>query len=139
MKVSAKAFVEQLRQKGISDHAIVIGLYGELGAGKTTFVKAVANAFGVMEMVNSPTFVIEKIYKLDQELFEYLIHIDAYRIESPSELEVLGWHDIVSNPKNIIFIEWADKVETLLPADAKRIKFEIVDEHKRKIYLYGKS
>ena len=139
MEMAAETLVQQLRQKGASHHAAVVGLYGELGAGKTAFVKAVAKAFGIRDVVASPTFVIEKIYKLDQELFKHLIHIDAYRLESPAELETLGWHDIVSDPKNIIFIEWADKVETLLPSDVRRIKFEFVDEHKRKIHLYEKS
>ena len=136
----AKTFIEKVLQSTNDRRgAMVIGLSGELGAGKTTFVKAVAEAFGLSHTVTSPTFVIEKIYKLDKELFKHLIHIDAYRLESPAELETLGWHDIVSDPKNIIFIEWADKVETLLPSDVRRIKFEFVDEHKRKIHLYEKS
>jgi len=112
--------------------ATVVGLYGDLGAGKTTFTKALAEVLGVEGVVTSPTFVLEKIYtlsnkKLNQK-FSHLIHIDAYRLESSDELKQLGWDTIVSDPKNLIVIEWADKVEGLLPEHTRKIFFEVVDE-----------
>src|SRR5579863_2270406 len=72
--------------------ATLVTLSGELGAGKTAFVKAAAKALGVEEVVNSPTFVLEKIYALPAGgAFRRLIHMDAYRLESGAELAPLGF------------------------------------------------
>ncbi len=114
------------------DGATVIGLYGDLGAGKTAFTKKLAEVLGVKETVTSPTFVIEKIYTLDNKEtnknFSNLIHIDAYRLEGSRELKQLGWDTIVSNSRNIIIVEWADKVEDILSSNTKRIYFKITEE-----------
>ncbi len=97
--------------------ATVLALHGDLGAGKTTFVQTLAGELGIEESVMSPTFVIEKVYALPKKnkLFKKLIHIDAYRIEDSKELTQLGWDDIVSDPKNIIAVEWAERVTDILP------------------------
>src|SRR3989338_5551126 len=92
-------------------HAIVVALIGELGAGKTTFVQKFANAYGTHETLTSPTFVILKKYG-------NLVHIDAYRLKNAKELEDLGVRELIADPKNIIFIEWADSVKELLPSDS---------------------
>lgn len=113
--------------------ATIVGLSGDLGAGKTAFTQVVARILGIKEIVTSPTFIIEKIYKLDEGLFEHLIHIDAYRLESGDELLHLGWKEISSNSKNLIFIEWPEKVANILPDDAKYIEFKFVDETTREI------
>jgi len=115
--------------------ATVIGLYGDLGSGKTAFTQAVAKCLGVKEAVTSPTFVIEKIYKLDHQNFEHLIHIDAYRLRSGDELLHLGWEEIAKNPKNIIFIEWPEKVAEILPKDIEKIHFTFIGENSREIRL----
>jgi len=115
----AREFVARLSPK--KDAAMVVALSGELGAGKTTFVQAVARVLGVEETVTSPTFVIEKVYELDNQKWNHLIHIDAYRLESPHELEVLGWREIVAEPSNLILIEWPEMVAGLIPEDAVRI------------------
>ncbi|HUO50410.1 MAG TPA: tRNA (adenosine(37)-N6)-threonylcarbamoyltransferase complex ATPase subunit type 1 TsaE [Candidatus Paceibacterota bacterium] len=108
--------------------ATIIALSGELGAGKTTFTQGIAKALGVDESVTSPTFVIEKIYALHDQKFARLIHVDAYRLESAHELEVLGWHEIASDAANLILIEWPEKVATLIPEGAIRIRFDIAGE-----------
>jgi tRNA threonylcarbamoyladenosine biosynthesis protein TsaE len=113
--------------------ATIVALHGDLGAGKTTFTQSVAKALGVTETVTSPTFVIEKIYKLDHKNFSHLIHIDAYRLESGKELETLGWNEIAEDPKNVIFIEWPEKVADILPENIKHIYFTHVDEGTREI------
>ena len=115
--------------------ATVVGLYGDLGSGKTAFMQATAKCLGVRETVTSPTFVIEKIYKLDHQNFDHLIHIDSYRLKSGDELLHLGWEEIAKNPKNIIFIEWPEKVAEILPKDIKKIHFTFVDENTREIRL----
>lgn len=130
----AREFVEKEFVKN-EDGAFVVGLYGDLGSGKTAFTQAVAKCLGVKEAVTSPTFVIEKIYKLDNKNFEHLIHIDAYRLESGNELLHLGWEEIAKNPKNIIFIEWPEKVAEILPKDVKKIYFTFVNGNTRDIRL----
>jgi len=121
------------------DGATVVGLYGDLGSGKTAFTQAAAKCLGVKEAVTSPTFVIEKIYKLDHKNFEHLIHIDAYRLGSGDELLHLGWEEIAKNPKNIIFIEWPERVSEILPEDIKKIYFTFVDASSRKIEIVGEK
>ncbi|MFQ5662132.1 MAG: tRNA (adenosine(37)-N6)-threonylcarbamoyltransferase complex ATPase subunit type 1 TsaE, partial [Candidatus Paceibacteria bacterium] len=91
----AKEFIENLLPN--KNTALIVALYGDLGSSKTTFVKSVAKAFGLEKTVTSPTFVIEKIYRLENQNFENLIHIDAYRLESASELKSLGWEEISKN------------------------------------------
>lgn len=116
--------------------AVVVGLSGHLGSGKTTFVQAVAEALGVKEFITSPTFVIMKMYPVNNAKFprcKKLIHIDAYRLESGKELEVLDFEKLVSDPGNMILIEWPENVRTGLPENASRIEFEAVGANERKI------
>lgn len=103
--------------------ATLVTLSGELGAGKTAFVKAVARALGVEEVVTSPTFVLEKIYKLGHPMskFKNLVHIDAYRLSSGSELAVLGFNELMRDAGNLILLEWPEKVADALPAHSARI------------------
>lgn len=114
--------------------ARVVALYGELGSGKTTFVKYAAEALGVEEVVVSPTFILERVYKLpDSKAFQRLVHIDCYRLEGAHDLASLGWKELVDDPRNIIFIEWAERVGEALPDDAVKIYFEVVGDNERKI------
>ncbi len=113
--------------------ATVVALHGELGAGKTTFTQEVGRILGVSENMHSPTFVIMKIYEIDWKGFKNLIHVDAYRIEKESELLHLGWQEMLSEPENLIFIEWPENVPGLIPEHAKRIHFKHVDENTREI------
>lgn len=112
---------------------MVVGLSGDLGSGKTAFTQAVAKQLGIQDIVTSPTFIIEKIYKLNNQQFDHLIHIDAYRLESGAELLHLGWNEIAANPKNIIFVEWPEKVVDILPKGITMIEFKFIDETTREI------
>ncbi len=108
----------------LRERAAVIGLSGDLGAGKTTFAQTLAFELGVREPVTSPTFVIMKQYRLPAGGgFDTLVHIDAYRVESPEELRVLGFDDLLADGRNLICVEWAEKVEELLPTDSVRLRF----------------
>ena len=130
----AREFVEKEFVKN-DGGALIVGLYGDLGSGKTAFTQVVAKCLGVKETVTSPTFVIEKIYKLDHRDFEHLIHIDAYRLKNGDELLHLGWEEIAKNPKNIIFIEWPERVAEILPNNMKKIYFTFVNEDTREIEI----
>ncbi len=118
-------------------NATVVGLFGELGAGKTSFTQGIAKAFRIKDYITSPTFVLEKIYKLGKGFdFERLIHIDAYRLNGGEEMGALGWQEILENSKNIVFIEWPERVESVLPKDMIKIYFEHgKDENERKIKI----
>lgn len=119
--------------------AVVFGLSGDLGSGKTTFTQCVAKCLGIEDVVTSPTFVIEKVYKIYNEkyknTFEHLIHIDAYRLENGEEIERLGWKDVLSNKKNLILVEWPENIDSAMPKNYKQIKFEHLNEGSRKITL----
>ena len=127
----AKEFLALLKPKTAG--ATLVALYGDLGSGKTTFTQTIAKILGVTETVTSPTFVIEKIYKLSHQHFSHMIHIDAYRLESGKEMLSLGWQEIISNPKNIIFLEWPEKIADILPSDIKKLSFTFIDETTREI------
>ncbi len=101
--------------------ATLVTLKGELGAGKTAFVKAVAKALGVEEIVTSPTFVLEKIYLLERQSFKHLIHIDVYRLEKGDDLAPLGFDELMQDRENLILLEWPEKVADVLPEAAVKI------------------
>jgi tRNA threonylcarbamoyladenosine biosynthesis protein TsaE len=119
------------------ERATLVTLSGELGAGKTAFTKALAQSFGIEEIVNSPTFVLEKIYTLPEgQNFKRLIHIDAYRLESGAELAPLGLKELMKDPDNLIFLEWPEKVVGALPQASQTISFAVHSDGSRTI-LYG--
>lgn len=116
--------------------AVVLALQGDLGAGKTAFVKALAKQLGVVEHVTSPTFVIMKSYEgrgARGESFKTLVHIDAYRLESAHELEVLGWNELIADPDALIAIEWPEKVPGAMPAGAVWLEFKHVSASGRRV------
>lgn len=116
----------------------IVALYGELGSGKTTFVQGLAKGLGIEKRITSPTFTIIHSYKLkstSQNLKpNKFFHIDLYRTENISELRELGINELIDG-KNIIVIEWAEKMKELLPEKRIDIFFEYLDENKRKITI----
>jgi len=111
-----KKFAERILKK-IKGGA-VLGLVGELGSGKTVFVQGLAKAFGVKKTVNSPTFVIMKIYDIRESrianrdsriIIRQLIHVDAYRINNYQELLDIGLGEYLNKKENLVVIEWAEK------------------------------
>jgi len=109
--------------------AAVLGLSGDLGAGKTTFVQTLAKKLGVQETVTSPTFVIMKSYSVKGR-FKKLVHIDAYRVENIDEMRVLGFAELLEQKDTIICIEWAEKIKELLPKETVQLKFQLVGENR---------
>ena len=109
--------------------ARVLALSGELGAGKTTFTQGFAAALGVKEKIQSPTFVLMKIYQLKERTrnkrhgFKHLIHIDCYRIQSPKDLIHLGLKNLLRDRDAVILIEWADRIKKILSRGTVRITF----------------
>jgi tRNA threonylcarbamoyladenosine biosynthesis protein TsaE len=95
----------------------VIALSGDLGAGKTTLVQAVADAVGVHETVTSPTFGIMNLYPIEYQCYTKLVHIDAYRIEDESEIAPLRLEEIILDTQNLLCIEWPERIQTILPVN----------------------
>jgi len=113
----------------------VVALYGDLGAGKTQFVKGVCRAFGVRTAVSSPTFVLLNRYDgVGHDGGEILLyHLDCYRVTSLNEIYDIGYEEII-NGNEICLIEWAEKVEGLLPERRYDVRFEYgPEEHQRLI------
>ena len=108
--------------------SLVIGLVGDLGGGKTTFLQGFAKGLGIKEKILSPTFIIIRKIK-------NFYHIDCYRIKKAKELLDLGFRRIISSPGNIVAIEWADRVKSLLPKNYILVKFEFVGSDIRKITI----
>lgn len=125
-KSLGESFSKRILKKKLEKKAFVIGLEGELGGGKTTFLQGFAKGLGIKEKILSPTFVIIK-------RFNKFYHIDCYRLQKPKELLDLGFKEIISNPRNIVAIEWADKIKKIIPENTLWLKFEFIDEKKRKI------
>ena len=100
-----------------SDSARVVALSGPLGAGKTTMSQEIARQLGVTDVVTSPTFVIEKRYQTTEDDFRTLLHIDAYRVESTQELEVLHFSESCTDAHTLVLIEWAERVVDILPTE----------------------
>lgn len=111
----------------------MVALHGDLGAGKSTFVRAVARELGITEKVVSPTFNIMKIYKCERGPLSHLVHIDAYRLKGEKDLKVLDWQELISDRANIIFIEWPENVESALPKHTEHLYFKYISEDTRSI------
>ena len=103
--------------------ASVIALHGELGAGKTTFVQALAKELGVAGAVQSPTYVLMKKYAVSHPRFKTLIHIDAYRLTNAQEFAALRPEQFLSDPTALVAIEWPERVEGALPTPDLTVKF----------------
>jgi len=112
---------------------MVIGLIGDLGAGKTVFSQGFASGLNVKRTVNSPTFVLMKVYPIKHKIIKNLVHIDAYRIKDGQDIINIGGEEYFNREDTVTLIEWADKVKEILPKKAKIIKIEILDNNKRKI------
>lgn len=135
LRAEAGLFVGSLAPR--EDRATLVTLSGELGAGKTAFSKAVAEALGVEEHVTSPTFVLMKLYPLSSAaLFSQLVHIDAYRMKSGKELEALDFDTLMEDKGNLILLEWPEQVADALPAPDKAITLTVAPDNTR-ILSYG--
>ncbi len=100
----------------------IIALRGNLGSGKTTFTKGLAQGLKVRQTITSPTFVIFKIYKTEHRQIKQLVHADCYRLSS-SQLKFTGLADWFSDPKTLVVIEWSEKIKQL-PRGSMIIEFK---------------
>lgn len=116
----------------MGDHT-VFAFYGEMGAGKTTFIKSVCEALGVEDVINSPTFAIVNEYR-SSTTGELMYHFDFYRINKLSEAEDIGTEDYFYSGA-LCFIEWPEKIDELLPYDVVKVSITVNDDDSRTIQL----
>ena len=135
-----KNFAKGFLESDLRKTAVVLGLSGNLGSGKTTFIQGFAKGLGIKEKILSPTFVIMKKFKIPQrtthhslQTTRYFYHIDCYRIKNAKDILELGFKEIIINPENIVAIEWPEHVKKILPKKAIKINFKFIDENKREI------
>ena len=124
-------FAKEISKLSINKTAIILALQGNLGGGKTTFLQGFAKGLKIKNKILSPTFVIMKKFKIKNNSNFY--HFDCYRFSKPEDILELGFKEIVSNPNNIVAIEWSEKVKNVLPKKVIKINFKFIDKNKREI------
>ncbi len=110
----------------------VVALYGDLGAGKTAFVRGMARGLDIRESVTSPTFTIVNEYPGDPALF----HFDMYRLKNAEELYGIGWEDYLDR-NGICVTEWSERIEEALPENAVRVTIQRLSDTERSIRIEG--
>lgn len=123
----AGLLAREISKQKLFKHALVVTLKGNLGAGKTTFVQGFLRGLGIRKKITSPTFVLIKTYNLrptTNNKYKRVYHLDAYRIKSAKEISELGFKEIISNPKNIVLIEWPERISKILPKQKIQINFK---------------
>jgi tRNA threonylcarbamoyladenosine biosynthesis protein TsaE len=124
---TAKEFIS-----GMGDNT-VFAFYGSMGAGKTTFIKAICEELGVEDVINSPTFAIVNEYR-SSETGELIYHFDFYRINKLSEAQDIGTEDYFYSGA-LCFIEWPEKIEELLPGDTVRVTISENEDKTRRVSI----
>ena len=113
----------------------IVAFSGELGAGKTTFIQGIAKGLGIKGRIISPTFIILRKYDTLEKYDFY--HVDLYRLEGnlKNETENLGLTEIFEKKKDIVVIEWAEKIKDLLPGNTIWVDIQSTDENQRVITI----
>lgn len=130
-KKIGKNLAKKILASKIAEKAVIIALEGNLGSGKTTFLQGLAKGLRIKDKILSPTFIIFKKFPIpnssvsknrrpsifrDRDFY----HIDCYRIKNQSEILELGFKKIISEPKNIVAIEWPEKIKKIIPKNVKK-------------------
>lgn len=111
----------------------VIALTGNLGSGKTTFIKGLAMGFGLEDAgaITSPTFALMHIYPSNPQVY----HFDLYRLDTVKDVQDIGFEEFINEPNTVTCVEWAEKAGELMPKDTVRISFEVTGDTERRISL----
>jgi tRNA threonylcarbamoyladenosine biosynthesis protein TsaE len=133
-KLGEKIGKKILKEK-LDKTAKILALEGDLGGGKTTFLKGFAKGLGIREKILSPTFILFRKFQIPNSKFQNFYHIDCYRIEKEREILNLDFRKIIKDPKNIVAVEWANKIKKILPRKVLKIKFKILEKKEREILI----
>lgn len=132
----ARALGKKIRAQKVSRGVQCILLSGELGSGKTTFAQGFARGLGIRARVHSPTFILMKRYPIAKSYFQYLIHIDCYRVRHQKEMAILGLKKMLDDPRTIFLIEWPERIKKLLPRKNISIIFTHTTLYERTIGIH---
>ena len=124
---AAKQFVQEM-----GDYT-VFAFNGEMGAGKTTFIKAISNELGVEDITNSPSFAIINEYR-SETTAELIYHFDCYRLDNEEEAEEIGVEDYFYSGA-LCFIEWPERISNLLPDDTVEVDVNELEDGTRTVTL----
>ena len=135
LKITSLDNIEEVAKEFINlmGDDTIFAFYGKMGAGKTTFIKALCKSLGVEDEVNSPTFAIVNEYR-SESTAELIYHFDFYRIKKVEEVYDLGYEDYFYSGA-LCFIEWPELIEELLPEDTKKISIEENNDGERIITI----
>ena len=136
-KIAGK-FLEGIKQDQGKEKINVVGLKGDLGLGKTVFVKCIGKGLRIKEIIQSPTFVIQRSYDTGNPVFKKFYHLDLYRIEDAAELKIFRLDEIFEDKSNLVLIEWSERAQKgsspfIFPSDMINIDFEFMNVTTRKI------
>lgn len=137
---SLAGFVCENRKK-TNMKAFVIALNGELGAGKTQFIKGLAQGLGIKQPISSPTFVICKSYKIPGAKknlcpgFDNFYHLDCYRLRSAAEAGTINLKEIIASARNLVVIEWPQAISGMLPVNTLWLDFETISKNSRQVVI----
>ena len=124
IREAAREFIENIGE------ARVFAFYGKMGAGKTTFIKAICEELGVDDVITSPTFAIVNEYTAAEG--DSIFHFDFYRIKRLEEVYDMGYEDYFYSGA-LCFIEWPELIEDILPDDAVRVSIAEQEDNTRKV------
>ena len=133
---------KEIIKNGLKKKAIILALNGNLGGGKTTFLQGFAKGLGIKEKILSPTFVVMKRFRIKNSEFRIqntkftdFYHFDCYRLNNKKDVESINFKKIISDPKNIVAIEWPEKIKKALPKKSVLITFKFINKNKREIKI----
>jgi len=113
----------------------IVLLFGDLGAGKTTFVQGFAEGLGIRDRILSPTFVLQRLHDVAGDDIKTLNHIDLYRIENLTEIENFGLIELFEDKSSVTLIEWAERLKDFKPKKGWKIIFNHISENERELVL----
>lgn len=123
-------------------NAIIVCLYGDLGAGKTTFTKGFAKGLGIKSRIISPTFILVRSHKIPKSMtyppsaLSNFYHIDLYRLKDKKDVEGLGMRELLEEKDSIVLIEWPEAAEDFLPKERLNVILEHSGEEERRINFF---
>jgi tRNA threonylcarbamoyladenosine biosynthesis protein TsaE len=121
----------------VARSANTLALHGDLGAGKTTLVSAIAKELGVVESIISPTFIVYRVYDIPVTggSWKKLVHRDAYRLEGEVDAKKIRLDELFADPANLVCIEWPENVGEVLSKNALHATIAYTGEHERSITI----